>query len=179
MANTLPAYCSKQDIYSVLSEQGVNWAADDNQTGYADDDENTFITDCMERAQVRINQYIHTVYVLTSVPGNTWMKWCCAVLSAVQLLRRRGGTVPDSLTIEESEYIDFLKSVQINEALVPPDSSSDMILLNQNAGMTMTNLHRDQRFRAAQIRYISRLSTTPFNSKLPRSPDYTSQLFNN
>lgn len=176
---TITAYCTKADIASVLSEQGIDYAVDDERLGDFDAaDLATRVSDCINRASARVNQYCTLRYDLTSFPGNTWIKWCTATIAAVMLMRRRGDSAPDGLIAEYNEYIDFLKDVKNGTSVIPPDvAGNDAKLLVQNAGITMTNLHLDLRFRVIQVRAITRVSTGPFESKLIRQYDFRSSYF--
>lgn len=179
MASTLPDFCSTEDVYSILSQQGVNWAIDDDSNGITTPNEPQWLVDCKERAKIKITQYLARMYDLTTLAGNTWIKWAAATLTAVELMRRRGENAPDGLVVQANEFLDFLKMVMNGDVLIPQDGTDDARLTNQNAGLCMTNLHFDQRFGIAKIRSIQNLSSGPANSKLPRQPDYVSTQFNN
>lgn len=176
--NTLAAFCSDDNIYSVLSEQGVTWSIDDEGDGSRSTQNSRWLNDCKERAQVQITQYLNKWYDLTTLPGNTWIRWCSAVLTAVKLMRRRGESAPDGLINEYNEFLTFLELVQHGNALVPQDGESDARLLTQNAGLTMSNVRIDSRFRLAQIRVIPQTSTGDQQSRLPRFVDFMQAQYN-
>ena len=178
MANNLPDFCSTQDVYSILSSQGVAWAVDDDSNGMSSTPETLWLSDAKERAKVKITQYLALYYDLTTIAGNTWIKWASATMTAVELMRRRGESAPDGLVVMANEYIDFLVMVMQGKALIPQDSVNDCKLLNQNAGLTMTNLRYDSRFGFGKIRSVQNLSTGPATSQLPRQPDYVTSQFN-
>ena len=178
MANTLAVFCSDDNVYSVLSEMGVTWAVDDEGDGSRSAQNTRWLADCKERAQVQITQYLNKWYDLTTLPGNTWVKWCCSVLTAVKLMRRRGESAPDGLINEYNEFLSFLESVQHGDASIPQDGESDARLLTQNAGLTMSNIRIDSRFRLAQIRVIPQTSTGDQQSRLPRFIDFMQAQYN-
>lgn len=176
----MAVYCTSDDVASILSSQGIEWAVDDDRTGNTDGvDELRRVTDCISRASSKINQYVVKWYQLSTLASNTWVKWCCATLAAVALMRRRGDTAPDGLISEYDEYLEFLKDVQLGKSVIPSDGTDDAKLLTQNAGMTMSNLHMDQRYRNLQLRVITRMSTGPLQSKggISRVFDYTSLYY--
>lgn len=166
-------YCSSDDVASVLSGEGVDFSVDDNRDGSTNADESNFVNDVMEHCQSKINFYLSPRYDLSTIPGNTWVKWCMAVLSAAQLLRRRGETPPRGLEEQEEQYLFWLEEIRNVKALVPADGESDARLVASSAGMSMSNLKVDHRFRVAKIRYVPRISTKPYGAPggIPRYPD--------
>lgn len=177
---TAIAYCSENDIISVLSSVGVTFATDDNRSGSLSGAEVTAIDDCISQAQSKINYFLVRWYQLSSIPGNTWIRWCTAIMSACQLMRRRGEVPPDGLKLQEDQYLQWLEEIQNGRGLLPPDGENDAKLIVSGSGMTMSNLTIDQRFRTAKIRYVPRLSTGPAGPNvpaIPRFPDYSSTMF--
>lgn len=176
---TAAPYCSENEIISVLSESGIDYSADDNRSGEAEGREASFVAEAIQRAEVRINQYLMQRYDLTTMPGNKWIKWCCATFAGVFLMRRRGETAPDGLINQAMEYETWLHNVWVNNALIPTDAedTNTAQLLHQNSGIMMSNLAIDQRFRVSKVRSVPRISTGPQSSKTVRHPDYRSTFF--
>lgn len=182
---TVQVYCDQDAIESIFSSHGVLYAIDDDRSGEAEtsnDDgkvEPQYIADCIERATVRINQYVQKLYDLTTLPSNVWTKWCCATLSARCLCRRRGEGAPDGLVADADEYIEFLKQVKDHEAVIPKNGNNtpDAQLLVSNAGMTMSNLRVNQQYPFAKIRAVTHLSSGKQQSALLRHPDYRAFRF--
>ena len=173
-------YCNEGDVQSVLSGFGVIAAIDDDRSGTAGPGETNYFDDVIQQVQSKINFFLVQWYQLSTVPGNTWIRWCAAVMSACQLLRRRGESPPDGLVYQENQYLEWLEEVRTNHALVPPDGANDMKLILRNSGMTMSNLTVDQRFRTAKVRFIPRLSSGQDSTGqfgIPRFPDYASSVF--
>lgn len=168
------AYCTSDEVESVLSENGVLWAVDDDRSGTTSAGESGFIDDALERATVIINQYVAMIYSLPSLLTNTWTKWACAVLAAQKLCRRHGNGSPDGLTLDCEEVFAFLELVRKGQAVIPADGEADALPLATNAGLVMSNLRIDQRFPTAKVRVVQRISTGPSASRLRRYFDYQS-----
>lgn len=112
---TVQTYCTAVHINDVLSDNGVRFRADDDQSGAvaASGTESTAVSNAIERSATRMNMALqHTAYTLSALASNEWCKWCNAILAAVQLCRRRGNQVPQSLLQEEQYYLETLGLLQ-------------------------------------------------------------------
>ncbi|MEM4360038.1 MAG: phage protein Gp36 family protein [Candidatus Bilamarchaeaceae archaeon] len=173
-------YCSSADVEAVFSLNGVTWSVDDDFSGEAETvnyqgrNEQQYVYDAIERATVKINQYVAKLYDLSSLVGNTWTRWACAILAARSLARRKGNPAPDGLVADAEEVLEFLEQVYQGRAVIPPDGESDARLLSTNAGICMSNLNLDQRFPTAKVRVVQRISTGPSQSRLRRYYDLRS-----
>lgn len=174
---SLVPLCSVDDVTSIISDFAVNANVDDNRTGELSTDERQFLADAIEQATSRIQFALAQWYNLSTLPGNTWLKWCCAVISAVRLFRRRGDTAPDGLINTYNEYVTDLQAVQDNKAIIPSDNGSDAQLLSQNAGIQMSNLRIDSRYAIRKVRVVPRSSIGDQRSKFGRPVDYVSTYF--
>lgn len=167
------AYCEVGHINHILSEQGVDLSVDDNRSGLADIGEQEYVANAIQRAEAHINQFLARFYNLTSLSGNIWIRWACATVAAVYLMRRRGASEPSGLTALYEEVDSFLALVAQNLAIIPVTDADagTATLLTQNAGITMSNLTVDQRYRYNKMRVTPANSTGPQASKLPRMFD--------
>lgn len=158
------ALCTISEVEDVLSYWGAKLATDDERADASPD--TTKVDNAIERATVRIHQYISLRYETSVLESNDWAKWCCAVFASVQLMRRRGGAVPPGLMDEYNEFIAHLEKVQSQLAEIPG------VTQQNEPGLTMSNLTVDQRFRSAKIRAIRSVSAGETSSKKPRRMDY-------
>jgi len=155
--------CTIAEVEDVLSDHGVRLATDDERGESMFDSTKT--SNAIERAEQKIYQYVALRYSTADLVGNTWAKWACAVFAAVQLMRRRGGTVPPGLMDEYQEYLDYLTQVKDGQSEIPGLSQAN------EPGLTMSNLVVDQRFRSAKTRVVRSVSAGENSSLKPRRTD--------
>lgn len=173
-----PTYCDPENVDSVLSSEGIRYSMDDDRSGEINASEMNYLDDALQWTQAKINFYISPRYDLSTIAGNTWTRWCHAVLAACQLMRRRGDTPPDGLLAQERQYLEWLQEIKDSNAMIPPDGEADAQLIASSAGMSMSNLTVDHRHRVAKVRYLPRISTNPQGSPggIPRFPDYSANF---
>lgn len=174
---SITPFCTVDDVISIYSQAGVNNSVDDDRSGEISSQDLTWVANAIERATSKLRFYLSRWYDLTTLPGNTWIKWVCATITAVKLARRRGDSCPDGLIAEYEECSEQLGMIIENVAQIPADGANDAKLLIQNSGLQMSNLRIDQRFKVSKVRAVPRISTGPYGSKFPRFIDYVSTIF--
>ena len=113
----------------------------------------------------KLNAYVRLIYDVDTLNNNLWVKWCCACMSAVQLMRRGGGPVPDGLREEYEEFMLFLKEIKKGISEIP---SADRM---HQPGLVMSNVFIDPRYYRAKVRVQPSISAGEQNTKLPRRND--------
>lgn len=165
------AFCSQVDIEDILSSEGVLHATSDLGTSATAD--KTMVANAIERATVRIKQFIGRKYDASELSRtNAWIKWAAATIAAVMLMRRRGGGVPPGLQESYDEISEYLKEISKGIQEIP-----DAVPVRE-PGVTMTNLAVDMRYYTAKIRERVVISAGERQSAKPRRPDIRDQFFN-
>lgn len=145
-------YAAKTDLEHIWSSYGVAVRSDDRDTFASAD----IITAVLEKGACDMNFYLFKLYTLAQVRASTWAKWVNAVLSCVELARRRGNSVPTSLQTEYDRYLEQLKAIADGSALMPSDTGMSAGEFDVTA--FVTNLTVDTRF-GAPVRRVRATST--------------------
>lgn len=156
------AYCDRDDVISILSNDGVAYAVDDNRSGDNETAENVYVTDAIERADSDISMHVQKYYNTTTLTGNTWVKWCSATLTAVDLMTRNGNQIPAGLWLRYQRYLELLAQIATGTLEIPGATP-----LTSASGMVMENLEHDARYRTTRIRTVQETSAGTQTSQLP------------
>jgi hypothetical protein len=116
-------------------------------------------------ASVRVNYYLRQRYDSTQLAGNDFVRFACATLAAVMIMRRKNAA-HDGLQQEYDEVEGQLESIQQFKYEVP-----DAYPLSE-PGPTMSNVRVDQLSFNRRIRATYECSTGDQNSKKTRQGDY-------
>jgi phage gp36-like protein len=150
----MAVFCTEDELNLILSEWGVRNSSDDDKDQVADDG---VVDSCIERAHVRLMQYLEPQYAEADLVGNAFAKWTEAVIACVMLMRRKGEGAPDGLINQYDEAIEFLKEIKAGSSVVPGVQKE----VNDYVGITMSNYHMDMRRRVGQCRVAQRISVGP------------------
>ena len=167
---TPTAWCTIADIEDIMSVESVVWATDDERDGVANELNST---NAIERARLWFMERLGKYYTSDSIAGSSWGKWACARRAAIELMRRRGETVPVGLLTWLTEMEDYLRLVMSGAAIIP-----EVNKLNEYGSVGWNNVTHDQRSQRKQIRRVDDTSSEPPNTNLPipglirPSPDY-------
>lgn len=161
-------YCSETDIEDVMSTHFSLETTNDD--GSLNDDDDTRILNAIVRAEQRIQQYALPRYADSLLQSNTWVRWCCAVFSCVQLARRRGNPVPVGLQEEYDEYMEHLALVRSGKAEIPG------LTPRSEPGITMSNVTVDLASHRRKIRVSKTISAGDQNSRKQRHVDWREQF---
>lgn len=142
--------CTRNEVEHIMSEYGVIRATLE-ELGPGDAIQQV-LDDSEERAESKINYYVHDQYELTENTPSVWLKWCKAILWAVSL-SRRFGVEWDGLRLEFEEYMEMLKAIQGGSSQIP-----DGIPRKSIGGATVTNMELDRRFRTSRVRAVPAIS---------------------
>lgn len=166
MSNSI--YCTQVDIESLLSKSGVRVRTNDTGLDLATD--TGLVDDCIARGSEKIDMSVAKRYDTSAIQSHRWVKWCCAVISAVFLCRRKGWPVPSSLSEEYGEYLEQLQEIRDGKLDIEgvPDRNISI--------PSMSNLRVDMRYRTQKMRMESIVSTGRPASKLVRHDDIDSYL---
>lgn len=164
------AYCTFADIVDLMSIDGVDGAANDLS---ANDPANTVMIDnAIERAEVRMNQFIARKYDTPALSNsNKWVKWSCATLASLEIYRRRGSAAGVGLVDRANEVLDHLKDIRDGKAEIPDQAP------RHEPGMTMTNIRIDNRYRIKKSRAVTPISVGELSSKKTRHTDRLAEFY--
>ena len=128
------------------------------------------VDDCIARGSEKIDMSIAKRYDTSAIANHRWVKWCCAVISAVFLCRRKGWPVPTSLNQEYEEYLQQLADIRAGDLDIEgvPDRNTPI--------PSMSNLHIDRRYRTGKQRVEVTVSTGRTYSRVGRQDDIDSYL---
>jgi len=118
---------------------------------------NTYMTDCLERATCDMNFYLFRAYSVAVIAGSAWASHCCASLAACYLGRRRGNPVPESLEAECRRYTEQLEMIFKGKAFLPADTG--LALPKHDDRPSVSNMTIDLRFFRTKIRRVLVTST--------------------
>lgn len=164
------AWCVKADVEDILSAEGVLWSSDDERDGIGND---THVTNAIERARLWFMERLARFYASDTIAATSWGKWACARRAAIELMRRRGETVPVGLMEWAAETERYLQMVMSGGAVLP-----EVEKLNEYGSVGWNNITHDQRPQRKQVRRVEDTSSEPPNTQLPipgmirPSPDY-------
>lgn len=157
-------WCTLTEVEYVLSVSGVNESTNDDYNNIVADP--VIVNNAIVNARVTLSTFLVQKYDLTAITSaNEWVKWTTALFAAVELLRRKGGTVSPGLQEKYEEIRDFLKQVQSGPLIVPG--------LNPRtpSGIAMSNLTIDNSFGRAKVRRVETISVPPNGLKVPTFTD--------
>jgi hypothetical protein len=155
--------CTESDVSDLLSVEGVVEASTDGDDG--DGSNQTAVSNAIERAESILKQYIAGRYDTTALSSNTWAKWACALIAAVQLFRRRGNPLNAGLTESWDELKDHLERIREGSAEVPDGKP------RIEPGLTMSNLRFDGRYVTQKARVQTVVSSGEQQSEKTRRTD--------
>lgn len=104
MQVTITAYCDEDDIDNRLSEAGVALRVDD----IPPDD----LGESIDRAAIRIYEYLGLVYPDSQLSGSNVVKHWCADIATYFVCTRRGNPAPGSISKAYEEVIAKLERYQ-------------------------------------------------------------------
>ena len=146
----MSTYCTNTDVQDVLSEVGVINRTDDFPEDELDGAE---VTAAIQAASSRIDAFLRRRYDTSDLSASTWVKWCCAYLSACLLSKRRGNPCPESIGAECAQYVEWLKEIRDGVMDVPEVSPAHDVL------PAVSNLTVDARYARAKVRRVPATST--------------------
>lgn len=146
----MPNYCDIDEVENILSEDGVTNRTDDSPESVRADSE---VTACIEQATSIINGYLSRRYSFSALATSTWIKWCCAYLSACRLAKRRANACPEPIAAECRQYLDWLKEIR-DGVMDVPEIAPEVDMLP-----TVSNLTVDGRFTRQKVRRVPSTST--------------------
>lgn len=117
-------YCNRLNIQSLIGQSALLACIDDNVDGVENPEETQYITDCITRAAVEMNEALCKQYVLSDLNNNDWCRWCNAYIAAWFLFERRGNPVPPGIIDAVQTYKDKLAEIRWGRYQVPQANPS-------------------------------------------------------
>lgn len=147
----MSAWCTQTELEDLISANGLNNSTNDNQTNLVSDP--TIVANAIERGQERLGQYLAAKYDVTTITSaNKWIKWATAAFAAVEIYRRKGGTVPPGVQEIYEEYVQRLDGIENGSGLVPGLST------RSSPGISVSNVMVDNSYNRAKIRKVDSIS---------------------
>jgi len=157
------SYCAQADVTFMLSRFGLQALLNDGASAIPVIQGN--LATAITWASVRIDYYLRQRYDPTQLAGNNFVRFACATLASVMIMRRKNAA-HDGLQQEYDEVEEQLKSIQEFKYEVP-----DAYPISE-PGPTMSNVRVDQVNFNRKIRASFEASTGDQSSKKPRQGDF-------
>lgn len=154
----MPDYCTTDDVKHILTTEGVDWLTIDQEIDAED-----VLAKNIERATVRIDQYVSGKYEPSVLASNMWVKWAAAVIASRYIAMRGGNPVPTGIQQQYDENEAFLKDVAAGVADIPGASRPRV------GGIAMSNMVVDSRYPERKLRVLSGISVGDSQSDTPRN----------
>lgn len=110
------SYCTRDDLISRLSVNGLLQVADDDEDGVSD---LAILDVAILSAAAEIDAALHPYIPLPFNGTNEWLRRRAVDLAVENLSERRGGDVPSSLARSAERSRQWLEQVRLGELRVP------------------------------------------------------------
>ena len=159
MPVTLPLLCSREDVESVWSLEGVNTRIDDNDDGVIDvtpnppalADEESYLTDAIEDASDEMYIYLQAHYDADELAASRWVNRRCAYIAA-HLLSIRKGNGPQ-YTDKVEQIMAMLQEIHHGVKFIPGASK------NHTSLPGVSNVMVDMGYMRAKLRAVRSITT--------------------
>lgn len=155
---TVQTYCSVSHVQHLLSDRGVTYRADDDQSGVvaSSGTEADAVANCIEMAAADMNVILQnfSLYDLDDLAGNEWCRWANAAKAAMLLCERRGNSPPNSVIQRAQQYDGYLQEIKAGRVTTIPGS-----VPSHDARPMMTNFTVEPARGAQPIRRQPNIST--------------------
>lgn len=105
------AYCTANDIYNRLSQDGVTYRTDDIPP--------TTLGDVIGDASAIIDEHCYFLYDPVNLQGVDWVRHRTADIATFLLCERRGNPVPQSIARKYEYAMDRLQKIQLGIRQIP------------------------------------------------------------
>jgi len=147
------AYCTAADIQAIISIEGHDAWADDDESGSLSATETGYVTFQIDRAASVIDAYLVKRYDLSDLTGSNFLRFANAVMASKYVMSRRGEAPPEGLMADYDEFIQLLIDIKDNTKDLPD------VIDSFNHLPTVTNFWTQLYSAANPVRVIDEEST--------------------